>query len=79
MQAVQMARQWLILPPAPADLHRNPVQTDEYLRLAEVEDRHWYFRSLHAHARRELLRRHAASAATKLLDAGCGTGGSWVA
>jgi SAM-dependent methyltransferase len=75
MQAVRMARQWLILPPTLADLHRNPVQTDEYLRLAEVEDRHWYFRSLHAHARRELLCRHAASAAATLLDAGCGTGG----
>jgi SAM-dependent methyltransferase len=30
------------------------MQTDEYLKLAEVEDQMWYFRSLHAHVRREL-------------------------
>ena len=75
MQGVRSARQWLILPPTPTDLHRGGVQTDEYLRLAEVEDRHWYFRSLHAHARRELLGRHDAEAGVTLLDAGCGTGG----
>jgi SAM-dependent methyltransferase len=32
------------------------MQTDEYLKLAEVEDRMWYFRSLHAHVDRELRR-----------------------
>lgn len=50
------------------------MDTDEYLKLAEVEDRMWYFRSLHAHVRREVnaagLPEHA-----ELLDAGCGTGG----
>jgi SAM-dependent methyltransferase len=30
------------------------MQTDEYLKLAEVEDRMWYFRSLHHHVRREV-------------------------
>ena len=30
------------------------LNADEYLKLAEVEDRMWYFRSLHAHVRREL-------------------------
>lgn len=30
------------------------MQTDEYIKLADVEDRMWYFRSLHAHVRREL-------------------------
>jgi SAM-dependent methyltransferase len=30
------------------------VQQDEYLKLAEVEDRMWYFRSLHGHVRREI-------------------------
>src|SRR4051812_37106702 len=30
------------------------MQTDEYLKLAEVEDQMWYFRSLHAHVGREL-------------------------
>lgn len=49
------------------------MQHDEYLKLAEVEDRMWYFRSLHAHVRRAFgaaLRPGAA-----VLDAGCGTGG----
>jgi SAM-dependent methyltransferase len=30
------------------------MNTDEYLKLAEVEDQMWYFRSLHAHVQREL-------------------------
>src|SRR3954462_10595673 len=34
--------------------HRALMQTDEYLKLAEVEDQMWYFRSLHAHVGREL-------------------------
>lgn len=33
------------------------MNEDEYLKLAEVEDRMWYFRSLHAHVRRELAAR----------------------
>ena len=32
------------------------MQTDEYLKLAEVEDRMWYFRSLHRHVARELAK-----------------------
>ena len=30
------------------------MQTDEYLKLAEVEDQMWYFRSLHAHVEQQL-------------------------
>lgn len=54
---------------------------DEYLKLAEVEDGMWYFRSLHAHVRRELQRwvggaaAPAGGGAWHALDAGCGTGG----
>ena len=54
------------------------MQTDEYLKLAEVEDRMWYFRSLHAHVDRELrpvLARGSATPPAHVLDAGCGTGG----
>jgi SAM-dependent methyltransferase len=60
------------------------MQTDEYLKLAEVEDQMWYFRSLHAHVHREMRRglsggavREAKreAAAPHVLDAGCGTGG----
>lgn len=49
------------------------MNNDEYLKLAEVEDRMWYFRSLHEHVRRELA--HATGAGARVLDAGCGTGG----
>jgi SAM-dependent methyltransferase len=49
------------------------MQTEEYLKLAAVEDRMWYFRSLHRHLARELEANLPGSAA--VLDAGCGTGG----
>ncbi len=49
------------------------MNNEEYLKLAEVEDRMWYFRSLHAHVGRELA--PALPAAAAVLDAGCGTGG----
>ena len=50
------------------------MQHDEYLKLADVEDRMWYFRSLHNHAA-DLIREHRPRAGSFLLDAGCGTGG----
>lgn len=55
-------------PPA-ADVH-----PDEYRKLAETEDRMWYFRALH---RRRLhwLDRLIPTGGQKVLDAGCGTGG----
>lgn len=49
------------------------MNADEYLKLAEVEDRMWYFRSLHGHVARELGRFFPAGG--QVLDAGCGTGG----
>ncbi len=49
------------------------MNNDEYLKLAEVEDRMWYFRSLHAHVRRSL--RPLKNPISPVLDAGCGTGG----
>src|SRR5690606_5474572 len=57
-----------------AGTNQKPMQADEYLKLVEVEDRLWYFRSLHAHVRRELSRLPAAMP-LRVLDAGCGTGG----
>ena len=45
------------------------MNADEYLKLAEVEDGMWYFRSLHAHARRE-LRAALGEKNAHLLDAG---------
>ncbi len=50
------------------------MQTDEYLKLAAIEDRLCYFRALHAHIARELERAHLPAHAS-LLDIGCGTGG----
>lgn len=52
------------------------VEVAEYWKLAEVEDRIWYMRALHAHVRRGLAQAGLASGAgAHLLDAGCGTGG----
>jgi SAM-dependent methyltransferase len=52
------------------------MQLDEYRKLAEVEDRMWYFRALN---RRfvHFLRRGGweKNSARRALDAGCGTGG----
>jgi len=50
------------------------MQANEYQKLAAVEDRMWYFRTLHAHAERELAAVLGAGPA-EALDAGCGTGG----
>jgi len=50
------------------------MEDDEYRKLAEVEDRMWYFRALHANAMDRLLPQ-LASRPARLLDAGCGTGG----
>ena len=41
--------------------------------MAEVEDAMWYYRALHRHVTRSLVR-HAPPGA-RVLDAGCGTGG----
>jgi ubiquinone/menaquinone biosynthesis C-methylase UbiE len=50
------------------------MQIDEYRKLAETEDRMWYFRALHR--RREYwLRRKLPAERGRVLDAGCGTGG----
>lgn len=51
------------------------MNTDEYHKLAEVEDRMWYFRALHRHLLREAGRLAPLSQPLRVLDAGCGTGG----
>jgi len=50
------------------------MQLDEYRKLAEVEDRMWYFRALNRRVIRALAGRVPPGPAT-VLDAGCGTGG----
>lgn len=50
------------------------MDPDEYRKMAEVEDRMWYYRALHRHVRRSVQTRGAA-APLHVLDAGCGTGG----
>ena len=49
------------------------MQPDEYRKMAEVEDRMWYYRALHRHVARTL--RNAIGPGAAVLDAGCGTGG----
>lgn len=51
------------------------MDTNEYIKLADVEDRMWYFRALHAHAHRFLAQGLAGVKTPRVLDAGCGTGG----
>jgi ubiquinone/menaquinone biosynthesis C-methylase UbiE len=50
------------------------MQIDEYRKLAETEDRMWYFRALHRRLAHWLARLLPAGSA-RVLDAGCGTGG----
>ncbi len=50
------------------------MQPDEYRKMAEVEDRMWYYRALHRHVARSLVA-SGLSADAAILDAGCGTGG----
>jgi SAM-dependent methyltransferase len=50
------------------------MQTDEYRKMAAVEDDMWYYQTLHAHFRRVLMTR-LAGRSVRILDAGCGTGG----
>lgn len=50
------------------------MQLDEYRKLAEVEDRMWYFQALN-HRMLRPLRHGLAGRAARILDAGCGTGG----
>jgi SAM-dependent methyltransferase len=51
------------------------MDTNEYLKLAEVEDRMWYFRSLHRHVHTWLAAGLRNRKDAEVLDAGCGTGG----
>ncbi len=50
------------------------MQLDEYRKLAEVEDRMWYFRALNRRITHWLARLLPPGRA-RILDAGCGTGG----
>ncbi len=50
------------------------MEADEYRKLAEVEDRMWYFRALHAQIEEELTAALGGGPA-RILDLGCGTGG----
>ncbi|MFZ5496165.1 MAG: class I SAM-dependent methyltransferase [Verrucomicrobiota bacterium] len=50
------------------------MRPDEYRKLAETEDRMWYFRALHRR-RIHWLARLLPGGPARVLDAGCGTGG----
>lgn len=50
------------------------MELDEYRKLAEVEDRMWYFRALNRRCA-DWLTRMLPPGPAKVLDAGCGTGG----
>jgi SAM-dependent methyltransferase len=50
------------------------MEAREYEKMAEVEDRMWWYRGLHRNLL-AVLDRYLSPRATRLLDAGCGTGG----
>jgi len=50
------------------------MQQDEYRKLAETEDKMWYFRALHRRLE-YWLKHHLPVGQVSVLDAGCGTGG----
>ncbi|MFT3784108.1 MAG: class I SAM-dependent methyltransferase [Nibricoccus sp.] len=47
----------------------------EFRKMAEVEDRMWYYRALHGHMLDALRQTCSVSNEVCVLDAGCGTGG----
>src|SRR5688572_7811171 len=50
------------------------MRIEEYRKLAETEDRMWYFHALHRRLE-YWLKRQLPSGRVRVLDAGCGTGG----
>jgi SAM-dependent methyltransferase len=51
------------------------MEHEEYRKLADVEDRMWYFKCLHGRIFDVLQPTLRGRAAPRILDAGCGTGG----
>lgn len=51
------------------------MELDEYAKLAQVEDRMWYFRALHRRLYRAVRGAIGDASVARILDAGCGTGG----
>jgi len=50
------------------------MEAREYEKMAEVEDRMWWYKALHRNLL-GLIERFLDAPAARLLDAGCGTGG----
>jgi SAM-dependent methyltransferase len=51
------------------------MEEAEYAKLADTDDRMWYFRGLHALIERELVAGLGQGSRSAILDAGCGAGG----
>lgn len=51
------------------------MHTPEYHKLEQVDERMWYFRSLHGHIHRLAKQGLATTTDARVLDAGCGAGG----
>lgn len=58
------------------------MDASEYLRLSQIEDRHWWFRSIHWLVKDQIRKfskglsfRNERTVLPRVLDAGCGTGG----
>lgn len=48
--------------------------TEEYYKMAEAENEHWWYRSLH-HLVFSQIKKHFNTREIRIIDAGCGTGG----
>jgi len=51
------------------------MQTNEYHRLAKIENSHWWYKSLHRLLLETIKNLFKSTKKIKILDAGCGTGG----
>lgn len=47
----------------------------EYQRMAESEERHWWYKSLHNNIKAAIKKTFKENSSIKIVDAGCGTGG----
>src|SRR5438132_891799 len=52
------------------------MERSEYIVMAAVEDRHWWYGGMRAIAAAMLAEAYGARRDLRILDAGCGTGGN---
>jgi SAM-dependent methyltransferase len=56
-----------------------PSTREEYQKMCEVEEQHWWYKSLHLLVLKSIKKHFENDKTIKFLDAGCGTGGMLIA